>query len=188
MVTPTEASSDSAPDPSRRSFIKTAAFGAFAALILKQQAIAREQVNSLGTNRMITLLGIVDVAQALADGDLSRNIYWTDNNRLRGSLHEGSNHLVTRANQGDILNWIVSPLQVENYASIHSIQGTIQSVATPALDPTSPFGSWRAVVSTANRGPYPYNVTLNVHGVFMSMTTDLSLEVIPAEGATRQFR
>ena len=165
------------PDPvSRRQFLKTAALGTLGALILQQKAHA----SSLGSSqRVLTILGAVDIAQALADGDITNNIYWTDNNRLFGSRNEGTNSLISSVNKGDVLNWVVIGLEVETMVSIHSFEGTIIPIASPAPDPTSPFGAWKGVVNTDLRYTYPYTVNLLVEDIVMPMTTSLALQRMP---------
>lgn len=160
---------------SRRQFLKTATIGAMGALILQQKAHAF----SLGDSpRVITILGIIDITQSLADREVSKNIYWIDNNRLLGSQNEGTDTLVTSVKNGDIINWIITGLEVETMVSIYDIKGSAVPITSAALDPTSPFGSWKGVVNADHSGSYLYNITLLVENMVLPMTTALTLVVV----------
>ena len=162
---------------SRRQFLKTAALGTLGAFVLQQKVHA----SSLGSfPRIVTILGAVDVAQSLADGSITDNIYWTDNNRMFGSQNEGTNQLITRVNNGDIIYWIVIGLEVETMVSIHSIEGSITPIASPAPDPISPIGAWVGKVQTGLKFTFPYTVNLMVEDIVMPMTTSLALDLPPA--------
>jgi hypothetical protein len=162
-------------DPvSRRQFLKTASIGALGALILQQKAYAY----SLGeSQRILTVLGIVDITQCLANMSILNNVYWIDNNRLLGSRNEGTNTLITSVKNGDIINWVVIGLEVETMGYIHGIEGSVVPIAAPAFDPSSPFGSWKGTVNTSQRGFFPYTITLLVEDIVMPMTTTLALEI-----------
>ena len=159
---------------SRRQFLKTAALGSLGALILQQQA----QAYSLGDNaRIITILGLVDITQSLADGDVTNNVYWFDNNRILGSQNEGTNVLSSKVKDGDIINWVVVGLEVETMVTIHKIEGSVIPIAAPAPDPTSPISAWKGVVDTNLSGSFPYSISLLVEDIIMPMTTALTLEL-----------
>jgi len=163
-------------DPfTRRQFIKTAAISALGALILQQKALAYEAGASA---RMVSVFGIVDVAQSLADRDITPNVYWFDNNRRLGSTHMGTNALVSKVKPGDVINWVVAGLEVETDLRISDIRGSIVPVVKPMLDPASPFSAWKGEVPVGVRGAYAYTVDILLEDIVFPMTTLLSLDVI----------
>lgn len=71
--------------------------------------------------KTISILSIIDVVSALAEGTLERNIYLLDNNKVNGSLDEGTSELKTKVKSGDVLVWTVSPIEPEVYVGITDI-------------------------------------------------------------------
>jgi len=125
-----------------------------------------------------TIMGGIDVAQALADGSLVNNQYWFDTNVAGGSTGMGSGALKTVVNKGDTVTWVVSGLEVETLVDIVSVSGT------PALALDSPgkysagYGNtiWSATIpADTPSGVYAYQVTLNLEN--KPMTTTLNLTV-----------
>ncbi len=72
-------------------------------------------------NRTITIISVIDVVSALAEGTLDKNIYLLDNNKAHGSTDEGTSELKTKVRPGDVLVWTVSPIEPEVYVGITEI-------------------------------------------------------------------
>ena len=72
-------------------------------------------------NKTITIVSVIDVVSALADGSLNKNIYLLDNNKAGGSTGEGTDVLFSKAKQGDTLVWSVMPIEPEVYVGITDI-------------------------------------------------------------------
>jgi len=163
-------------DPlTRRSFIKTATIGAFGAFILQQKILAAENGP---LPRQITIFGIVDVAQTLADGNVNPNVYWFDNNIILGSVHVGTNRLTTKVPKGSIVNWLVSGLEVETSFAISDIRGSVVSLANPSLDVYSPYSAWKGQIPTSASGSYTYAVDLVLEDLVFRMENTLSIEIV----------
>jgi len=106
----------------RREFLALAAFGAVGAFVLPGFVNA-SAASSGATPSVITVIGIVDITQALADGSLKNNIYWFDNNASNGSQYLGTDSLCSAVTQNMPITWIVSGLEVETTVDIAGITG-----------------------------------------------------------------
>jgi hypothetical protein len=160
----------------RRDFLRLAAVGAIASLALPGCSDSSAEDSS---PRIITIFGIIDIAQALADNSLNNNIYWLDNNKAAGSQFHGTDHLRTAINKGNLVQWFVYGLQVETSADIASISGPAVAIANPALTPIAPgFTFWRGQIAPSANGDYQYAISLNVEGRLMTATSPLTLDVL----------
>lgn len=130
--------------------------------------------------RNVTIIGAVDVAQALADNSLENNLYWFDNNQAVGSQNQGTGDLTTAIRRGDSIHWIVSGLEVETSADIASFSGSVLQIARPVKLPVGPgMTFWEGKVSdAAETKSYDYRVTLNLEG--RELETRLSLNILQA--------
>jgi hypothetical protein len=159
----------------RREFVKTAALGAIGSLMLPGCLPARESA----TPRVITVFGIVDIAQALADDTLTGNLYFLDNNKDLGSQFLGTDHLRTALRPGDLIQWLVYGLQVETVADIVSIAGPAAVIANPTSIAVAPgIAIWVGKIAPTANGIYQYSVVLSVEHRTMGLSSPLSLEVL----------
>lgn len=161
----------------RREFLKMAAAGAAGALLL--QGCSESNSESAAAPRTTSIIGLVDVAQALADNSLDNNLYWTDNNTSLGSLHQGSSHLQTAIRRGELVQWVVSSLQVETEVNIARISGAAAQIANP-VPTTIALGIvfWIGRVAANAGGIYQYDVALKVESRVLTLSAPLTLEVL----------
>ncbi len=162
----------------RRDFLKMATLGTLGSLILPACSNSSAAADP-GAKKTITVLGIVDIGQSLADNSLTNNMYWFDNNSGSGSRFQGTDHLCTAINRGNFIQWFVYGLQVETFAEIGSITGSVVTIANPVLTPVMPgIAFWYGqIASYAAGGIYQYALTLNVEDRLMAMPSLLTLEV-----------
>lgn len=127
-----------------------------------------------------TIMGGVDVAQALADESLVNNQYWFDTNAAGGSTGMGTGTLKTVLNRGDSVIWVVSGFEVETFVDMTGISIPAQILVANSLQGTSygyGYTVWSAqIAADAASGEYTYQVTLNLEN--KPMTTTLSLMVV----------
>jgi hypothetical protein len=70
---------------------------------------------------IISIKALVDVVAVLSNNHLEKNAYFMDTNKLNGSSNEGSMHLETAVDLGDIIIWTCYGLEVESYVQISNI-------------------------------------------------------------------
>lgn len=158
----------------RRNFLKIAAMGAISSQFLP--GCSNSNAASVPA-KTITILGFVDVAQALADSSLDNNLYWLDNNSGAGSLYQGTDHLKTAVKNGDSVQWIISGLEVETRADIVKLAGKVEEIANIVSVPIAPgVNFWIGQIITTATGLFQYNVTLKVESRLM-ISSKLSLDV-----------
>jgi hypothetical protein len=161
----------------RRHFLKVAAAGALTTLPLT--GCSDSNAEAQPSTKVITIIGIVDVAQALADNSLTNNIYWFDNNTVEGSLYQGTDHLSTAIKNGNRVQWVLSGLQVETTADIESIYGSVVNIANPVSLPIAPgISFWSGQIVAGASGLYQYGVTLKVESRSMVLSSVLALNVV----------
>lgn len=160
----------------RRALLKLAAVSALGSLSLP--GCSSSSADAAPT-KTITILGIVDVAQALADNSLDNNIYWMDNNASAGSQYLGTGHLKTAISRGSAVQWIVSGLQVETVADIAEISGSAVAIANPVLTTLAlGFSFWTGQIANSASGLHTYAIKLKVENRLMNMSSPLSLEIL----------
>ena len=71
--------------------------------------------------KKIAITTLVDVSATLANNSLQGNINILDNNRLSGSLDEGTDVLKTTIKKDDTLVWTTFGLEVESFVEISNI-------------------------------------------------------------------
>lgn len=64
---------------------------------------------------------VVDAAGALEAGTLAGYLYMMDDNRLGGSLEQGTAALATAVTTGDRIVWTLLPIECETHAAVHEI-------------------------------------------------------------------
>jgi hypothetical protein len=94
-----------------------------------------------------TIVSVVDIVAALAEGNLDGNLYLMDTNRLNGSRDQGSARLKTAVGKGDRLIWVARMLECEADLSIVGI-GIDSSVGEPSEHyyPGTNVTYWEVVV------------------------------------------
>jgi len=159
----------------RRDFLKMAAAGAVGSMALS--GCSSSQAEAVST-RTVTIIGVLDIAQALADNSLVDNLYWFDSNARKGSLYQGTDHLRTVISPGDLVLWVVSGLQVETLADIARITGPAASIANAASSPIAPgVNFWSGKIGLDASGVYEYDIALQVEGRLMTASKPLVLDV-----------
>lgn len=160
----------------RRDFLKMAAAGALGSLLLP--GCSNSDAAPIPSPRSVSVIGIIDIAQALADNSLENNIYWLDNNSSVGSQFQGTNHLKTALKRGDFIQWVVSGLQVETVVDIANLSGPAAEMATPVLTQIMPGVSfWTGKIPPTASGLFQYTVALQVENRLMTMSSLLALDV-----------
>jgi hypothetical protein len=160
----------------RRDFLKAAAAGTAGAMLAPACTASRSEAAG---PRTVTVLGLIDIAQALADASLDNNVYWFDNNAAIGSTHLGTDHLETTLHNGDLIQWLISGLEVETAADIAGIIGPATAIAHPVeleLMPGMVF--WAGQIVGQPKGLFPYSITLKVENKLMTMNSTLALNVL----------
>jgi len=121
---------------------------------------------------------IVDIAAALAAGELRGNIYLVDGNKSAGSKGEGTEGLQTAINVGDTITWSAWGLQVETKVRIESFSFPAGEVIDVVRGGNAIAGyTWSGKVKKGFSGVYQYNLNLRVESRKMSLTTLPSLNV-----------
>lgn len=75
-------------------------------------------------DRIITIMIVVDVIGTLASDTLAGNIYFFDDNRIHGSVGQGTEHLKTKlanGGKGFTILWNVMPIEPESFAGISRV-------------------------------------------------------------------
>ncbi len=80
--------------------------------------------------KIITIMVVVNVAKVLAHDTLDAHIYLYDNNRRKGSAHEGTDHLVSVVDFGHIkiedqlvsLRWNIMALEPEAFVELSRVK------------------------------------------------------------------
>lgn len=132
---------------------------------------------------VISVLIVVDVEGALTQpGGLQANVYLVDTTGFVGVGSEGIAELKTACNNGDTINWRVSPVAPDTNVSITGFTGQMvdDGICTPQLvnDPGGIFFSG-VVQAQAFTGQQQYSVVLSADN--NSMTFDPFLEISPAQ-------
>lgn len=129
--------------------------------------------------RAISVVGLIDVTQALADGSLKNNAYWFDNNARGGSSGLGTENLVSVVERGAAIQWHVWSLEVETISEITGISGPGATVSSPSKVSieNGAFIFWQGKIDVAAVGRRGYDIAVNVGGVEMTIPSALSLDV-----------
>ncbi len=162
----------------RRDFIALAA--AFTAgAFLPREVAAAVRAESDGLPRAISIIGVIDVTQSLADGSLANNAYWFDNNARGGSSNLGTGNLVSVIAPGAAISWCVWSMEVETSVDMAGVSGPGAIVSNAAkmslYDGT--FIYWTGRVDASAAGRYTYDIALDVSGQTMIGPSSLSLDV-----------
>lgn len=160
----------------RREFLKLAALSAAGSIVLP--GCSDGSAETLPPTKAITIIGVIDVAQTLADNALKNNLFWVDNNASQGSTNLGTDRLTTSITRNSSVLWVVSGLEVETSAEIASITGPGGIMANPVSTLIAPgVYFWIGKIPFYAIGTYEYYVTLNVENRMMTIPSPLRIEV-----------
>lgn len=84
----------------------------------------------MSSEKIITVMIVVNVAKALAHDTLEGHIYLYDNNRKSGSMHEGTDHLISAVDFGHAawgehpvtLRWNIMALEPEAFVELSRVE------------------------------------------------------------------
>ena len=159
----------------RREFLKMTALTAIGTQLLPGCSVSNAEAGAAvpaAAPRSVSIIGAIDIAQALADNSLDNNLYWFDNNSAAGSLYQGTGHLLTSLGKGDSVQWFISGLQVETVADIASISGPGATIANALATTLAPgFSFWSGKISDLASGSYPYSIVLKVENRLMTASS-----------------
>ena len=130
----------------------------------------------------IYILASVDIAGALAKGSLNKRIYLVDNNKRNGSEDEGTELLETNVQDGDLIVWVLGPMQVETLVTIKKISietfAGEDKIEQPFTEP-NPFtgeDEWRWKVAGVKSGQkFKYSIDFMIESREMSLPYPESL-------------
>jgi hypothetical protein len=129
-------------------------------------------------NGQLAIVIIVDTEGALRDGTLTGNAYCLDNNRYRGSAHQGTDHLITHIDGQQTFNWLVAPADIFNsigfpYITHVSGEAVDKGILVPQMFESPEFQSrglwWGAAACAAVTGDYSYILTIGGFGTSMDL-------------------
>jgi hypothetical protein len=118
----------------------------------------------------IDVLIVVDVQGALA-GSLQDNVYLIDTNKHVGSGSEGQVELRTSCQDGQVINWSVTPVSPSSDVNITAFTGQMISdeVCVPQQVTALGVTYWTARVEARGaKGSQQYSVELTMDGKTMS--------------------
>lgn len=118
----------------------------------------------------IDVLIVVDVQGALA-GSLSDNVYLIDTNKHVGSGSEGQTELRTACQDGQVINWSVTPVSPSSDVNITKFTGQMISTEICVPSPVTVLGVtyWAGRVEARGfTGNQQYSVELTMDGKTMS--------------------
>jgi|KBSMisStandDraft_5_1062788.scaffolds.fasta_scaffold176987_2 hypothetical protein len=130
------------------------------------------------TMATVYALIVVDTDGALASGSAIDNSYLVDNNGYLGSWNEGTPSLNTVLQDGQVVNWSVTPVSPEGQVSIAGFSGQMvsASICTPRPQQGNPQVWSGRVESHGQFASFPYTIALSVGG--KSMTLNSSIKVV----------
>jgi hypothetical protein len=100
------------------------------------EEIPREPRHAMRTVVQLNVVHVVDVDKALHAGKLEDSLYSVDNNP--GSANRGTSELVTQCIPGQVINWILYPMNDYTAVRIHRIE----FFAGPILKKLQVFGNF----------------------------------------------
>lgn len=162
----------------RRDFLRLSALAALAALGTPGSVHA-------ATGRNASIVGIVDVARALAEDSLVGSLTLFDNNARFGSRGLGTSRLASVVEAGSPVLWISNALEVETFADILDISGPAARLtgARCVSEYDGALTYWTGNVPADARGEHAYDLVININGRPMTLAGALTLSVI--EGGAR---
>jgi hypothetical protein len=133
-----------------------------------------------------TIRVVLDVAAALDQEQLGGHLYMIDDQRLKGSQNQATDHLSTAVSSGDTIIWSIAPIECEVHADIQSIKIPPEVCEVERrFYPNTSISYWVGSVKAAAGGQFPYELVLEVgseHHVMSNSGPSLSV-AHPAESA-----
>jgi len=117
--------------------------------------------------KIVEVLIVVDVENALSSGDLGSNVYLIDNNKYCGSGAEGQSELQTQCYDTQHINWRVVAVAPDDDVEITGFSGAMISnnVCKPQKQGTGDDVYWTGTVETEgsveNNVQYSVNISMN---------------------------
>jgi hypothetical protein len=121
----------------------------------------------------ISVLIVVDAADALASRNLMNNTYLVDTNRYLGSWVEGTDDLHTVCQDGQVIDWSIMAVNPSSGVSIKGFSGPMVSnnICTPVARSAGSDKVWSGRVdSHGGLASYPYSVIVSVEGIPMPLS------------------
>lgn len=128
----------------------------------------------------IGVLIVVDALGALASGDLQSNVYLVDTNKYVGSGAEGQAELRTACEDGQIINWRITPVAPDTEVNLVKFTGQMVSdnVCNPIKQGLPGDEYWSGRVETQGKaGQYQYSAVVSIDGRQMSFDPFLEVKV-----------
>lgn len=126
----------------------------------------------------IDALIVVDTEGALSSGSAVDNSFLVDNNGYLGSWNEGTPTLNTVVQDGQVVNWSVTPVSATGQVSITGFSG--QMISTSVCKPAPQVGNsdvWSGRVESHGQfASFAYTIALSIGG--RSMTLNSSIKVV----------
>ena len=126
----------------------------------------------------VSVLIVADTLNAVASGDLQSNVYLVDSNKYMGSGAEGQAELVTACNDGQIVNWRITPVSPDTDIKITGFTGQMigANICNPVKQGIEGDTYWSGRVETqGSTAQYQYSVNVSIDG--RQMTFDPFLNV-----------
>jgi|GEM_PF-683879 hypothetical protein len=128
-----------------------------------EKKVAPEQAARPGNvPQVVTVIGVVDVVDALGEGSLANSLYLFDNNQAGGSHGHGTTSLTTHIGAGDAVVWVCMPLECEAFARIDHIEIDASHAPYISLEcntyPETAVVYWRAEILKPLPGRVPYRL------------------------------
>lgn len=136
--------------------------------------------------KMVNIRIVLDPANALENGSLSGNLWMVDDNRLCGSLSEGTMQLATAVMPGDQIVWTVLSIECETHVALHRIDidpkiCDVQQKYYPGTRVAYWIGTVKAMV-----GELPYGLVFELGSRTRLMSNENAsklIDAIPAKPA-----
>lgn len=113
--------------------------------------------------KIVNVLLVVDVENAIATNNLQANVYMVDNNKTSGSHGEGGSELHTACRDGQLVQWRAVGVVPENNVQIHEFFG--DAITDGIISPRDNDGVWSArIESRGVSKTYQYSMYLSFNG------------------------
>ncbi|RKE36403.1 hypothetical protein B0G76_2581 [Paraburkholderia sp. BL23I1N1] len=112
----------------------------------------------------VNILVAVNVAQAIATGELGNYVYMMDDSLTGQSAGEGGDELSTVCENGDKIVWRVDSIDPDQHVSIDHFEGDIKTTGmiNPAPYPQTDSDTWGGKINCAgNKVEYRMYLKLN---------------------------
>ncbi len=121
---------------------------------------------------MITIVTVLDVVGALAQGALSENFYLFDDNRINGSTGQGTEELKTSVREEDWVVWTSQTLECEAFAQITAVLiDSAYCKPTQHTYPGTDITYWKGRIKAPKGQIMPYSLRFKVGRRVQEMST-----------------